>query len=35
MHGAISAANRIDRGGAVITIRLPVPAANNALDTAA
>ena len=35
MHGSISAANRADRSGAVITIRLPVPAASNALDTAA
>jgi two-component system sensor histidine kinase KdpD len=35
MHGTISAANRADRSGAVITIRLPVPAASNALDTAA
>jgi two-component system sensor histidine kinase KdpD len=35
MRGTISAANRIDRSGAVITIRLPVPAASHALDTAA
>jgi two-component system sensor histidine kinase KdpD len=35
MRGKIMAANRTDRSGAVITIRLPVPAANNALDTAA
>jgi two-component system sensor histidine kinase KdpD len=35
MHGTISAANRADRSGAVITIRLPVPAASHALDTAA
>jgi two-component system sensor histidine kinase KdpD len=35
MHGTISAANRSDRSGAIITIRLPVPAASNALDTAA
>ena len=35
MHGTISAANRADRSGAVITMRLPVPAASNALDTAA
>jgi two-component system sensor histidine kinase KdpD len=35
MRGTISAANRADRSGAVITIRLPVPAASNALDTAA
>ena len=26
MHGTISAANRTDRPGAVLTIRLPVPA---------
>ena len=30
-----SAANRTDRSGAVLTIRLPIPAASNALDTAA
>ena len=30
-----SAANRTDRSGAVLTIRLPVPAASDALDTAA
>ncbi|MEH2500199.1 two-component system sensor histidine kinase KdpD [Bradyrhizobium sp. AZCC 1678] len=35
MHGTISAANRVDRRGAVITIRLPIPVASNALDTAA
>jgi len=35
MHGTIVAANRTDRNGAVLTIRLPVPAAANALDTAA
>jgi two-component system sensor histidine kinase KdpD len=35
MHGTISAANRPDRSGAIITIRLPVPPASNALDTAA
>jgi two-component system sensor histidine kinase KdpD len=35
MHGTISAANRSDRSGAVLTIRLPIPAASNALDTAA
>src|SRR3954464_10214546 len=34
MHGTISAANRADRSGAVITIRLPVPATHSALDTA-
>ena len=35
MHGTITAANRADRSGAVITIRLPVPATDSALDTAA
>jgi two-component system sensor histidine kinase KdpD len=35
MHGTIEAANRTDRSGAVLTIRLPVPEASNALDTAA
>ncbi len=35
MHGTIAAANRTDRAGAVFTIRLPVPAAQQALDTAA
>ncbi|MBR0742019.1 sensor histidine kinase KdpD [Bradyrhizobium liaoningense] len=35
MRGTISAANRSDRSGAVITIRLPVPAQTHALDTAA
>jgi two-component system sensor histidine kinase KdpD len=35
MHGTISAANRADRSGAVVTIRLPVPATDSALDTAA
>jgi two-component system sensor histidine kinase KdpD len=35
MHGMISAANRTDRSGAVLTIRLPIPAASAALDTAA
>jgi two-component system, OmpR family, sensor histidine kinase KdpD len=35
MHGTISAANRADRSGAVIAIRLPVPATDSALDTAA
>ena len=33
--GTIAAANRSDRSGAVITIRLPIPADTNALDTAA
>lgn len=35
MHGTISAGNRSDRSGAVLTIRLPVPAAADKLDTAA
>jgi two-component system sensor histidine kinase KdpD len=35
MHGAISAGNRTDRTGAAFTIRLPVPAETQALDTAA
>jgi two-component system sensor histidine kinase KdpD len=35
MHGKIFAANRTDRRGAVLTIRLPVPAAAKTLDTAA
>ena len=35
MHGTISAANRGDRSGAVLTIRLPVPAEVHALGTAA
>jgi two-component system, OmpR family, sensor histidine kinase KdpD len=35
MHGTISAGNRADRSGAVLTIRLPIPVAADALDTAA
>jgi two-component system sensor histidine kinase KdpD len=35
MHGTISATNRVDRSGAVLTIRLPIPPASEALDTAA
>ena len=35
MHGTIAAANRTDRSGAVLTIRLPVPADASRLDTAA
>ena len=35
MHGRITAANRTDRRGAVLTIRLPVPAQTRLLDTAA
>ncbi len=35
MHGTLSAANRTDRSGAVLTITLPVPPKAAALDTAA
>lgn len=35
LHGTIAAANRIDRSGAVFTIRLPVPVNSTELDTAA
>ena len=35
LHGTIAADNRVDRSGAVLTIRLPIPADSNALDTAA
>jgi two-component system sensor histidine kinase KdpD len=35
MAGRITAANRIDRSGAVITVRLPIPAEAKTLDTAA
>jgi two-component system sensor histidine kinase KdpD len=35
LKGTITAANRADRSGAVFTIRLPVPAASQKLDTAA
>src|SRR6478752_2078410 len=35
MHGTITAANRADRSGAVLTIELPIPAETKALDTAA
>ena len=35
LKGTITAANRADRSGAVFTIRLPVPAAGQKLDTAA
>ena len=35
MHGTLSAANRGDRSGAVLTIRLPVPADAGALESAA
>jgi two-component system sensor histidine kinase KdpD len=34
MHGTIAAANRTDRSGAMLTIRLPIPVATEALDTA-
>jgi two-component system, OmpR family, sensor histidine kinase KdpD len=35
LKGTITAANRTDRRGAVFTIRLPIPAATQTLDTAA
>jgi two-component system sensor histidine kinase KdpD len=35
MHGTISAVNRTDQSGAVLTIGLPIPAAVDALETAA
>jgi two-component system sensor histidine kinase KdpD len=35
MRGAITAANRTDRTGAVFTIQLPIPASSKTLDTAA
>ena len=35
MRGTISATNRTDRSGAMLTIRLPIPAKIDALDTAA
>jgi len=35
MKGTIAAGNRSDRHGAVFTIRMPIPAAANLLDTAA
>jgi two-component system sensor histidine kinase KdpD len=35
LKGTITAANRTDRAGAVFTIRLPIPAASQTLDTAA
>ncbi len=35
MNGSITAANRSDRRGAVLTIRLPFPARSKSLDTAA
>ena len=35
MHGTVTAANRTDRSGAVLTIALPVPPGSAKLDTAA
>jgi two-component system sensor histidine kinase KdpD len=35
MHGTISAAGRTDRSGAVLTVRLPIPAVVDALEAAA
>jgi two-component system sensor histidine kinase KdpD len=35
MRGTITADNRADRSGAMLTIKLPIPAASNILDTAA
>jgi two-component system sensor histidine kinase KdpD len=35
MHGNITAANRTDRTGAAFTIKLPIPAKPQQLDTAA
>jgi two-component system sensor histidine kinase KdpD len=35
MHGTISAANRSDRTGAILTVRLPIPKNTEKLDTAA
>jgi two-component system sensor histidine kinase KdpD len=35
MHGTISATNRTDRSGAVLTVKLPIPAPTKKLDTAA
>lgn len=35
MHGTVSAANRTDRIGAVLTIRLPIPKTTHVLDTKA
>jgi two-component system, OmpR family, sensor histidine kinase KdpD len=35
LQGTITASNRTDRSGAVFTIRLPIPAATQKLDTAA
>lgn len=35
MHGTITAANRSDRTGAILTIRLPIPKNTEKLDTAA
>jgi len=35
LHGTIAATNRGDRSGALLTIRLPIPAGAEPLDTAA
>jgi two-component system sensor histidine kinase KdpD len=35
MHGTITAANRTDQSGAVLTMRLPIPRETAQLDTAA
>jgi two-component system sensor histidine kinase KdpD len=35
MHGTMTAANRTDRTGAVLAIRLPIPPQTEQLDTAA
>jgi len=35
MHGTITAANRVDRTGAVFTITLPIPTKIEHVDTAA
>jgi two-component system sensor histidine kinase KdpD len=34
MHGTVTAANRTDRSGAVLTIRLPIPASTKKMDAA-
>jgi two-component system sensor histidine kinase KdpD len=35
MHGTITASNRSDRSGAVLTVTLPIPKTKEKLDTAA
>lgn len=35
LHGTIGAANRTDRSGAAMTIKLPIPIGTKTLDTAA